>query len=64
MRAARSARRCAAYHLHRGQPRAALERDCDGMQGAYLGPGFASDDIDERLQRGRRDVRDARRRRI
>jgi len=37
----------AACHLFRGQPRKAS--GADGMSGAYLGPGFAQDEIERRL---------------
>lgn len=38
----------AACHFHEGQPRA-VTGALDGMQGAYLGPSFAQDDIEQRL---------------
>ncbi|MGH8432551.1 MAG: carbamoyltransferase family protein, partial [Solimonas sp.] len=38
----------AAYHLFKGQPRL-LNGVRDGMQGAYLGPAFAQDEIERRL---------------
>jgi carbamoyltransferase len=38
----------AAYHLYLGQPRLPLNT-LDAMQGCYLGPGFAQDDIERRL---------------
>jgi carbamoyltransferase len=38
-----------AYHLHAGKPR--NERNVvDGMSGAYLGPSFAQDEIERRLE--------------
>jgi len=40
----------AVHHIHEGQKRA-LPNAIDGMQGAYLGPEFDQDDIDERLTR-------------
>jgi carbamoyltransferase len=38
----------AAYHQHYGRPRQ-LNGALDGMQGAYLGPGFEQGDIERRL---------------
>ncbi len=38
-----------AYHLYRGQPRRP-HVGADGMQGAYLGPEFAQDEIERRLR--------------
>jgi carbamoyltransferase len=38
----------AAYHQHFGRPRH-LDTALDGMQGAYLGPQFAQDEIERRL---------------
>ena len=38
-----------AYHLYKGQPRAA-NGALDGMKGSYLGPAFAQDDIESRLR--------------
>ncbi|HEV2187114.1 MAG TPA: carbamoyltransferase [Stellaceae bacterium] len=38
----------AAYHLYLGQPRLPLNT-LDAMQGCYLGPGFAQDEIARRL---------------
>jgi len=38
-----------AYHLYKGQPRAEKTSGKDAMQGAYLGPSFAQDDIASRL---------------
>jgi len=38
----------AAYHLHLGQSRLALN-SLDAMQGCYLGPGFTQDEIERRL---------------
>jgi carbamoyltransferase len=38
----------AAYHLYLGQPRLPLNT-LDAMQGCYLGPGFAQDEIERRL---------------
>jgi carbamoyltransferase len=40
----------AAYHLYRGQPRPV--NGTDGMQGAYLGPGFSQSEIEHRLRGG------------
>ena len=40
----------AAYHLYRAQPR--LVNGADGMQGAYLGPGFSQAEIERRLRDG------------
>lgn len=37
-----------AYHQYQGQPRGKLNGS-DGMQGSYLGPSFAQDDIERRL---------------
>jgi carbamoyltransferase len=39
----------AAYHLHKGQPRR-LDNQLDGMNGAYLGPGFDDDECARRLE--------------
>src|SRR5204863_5814389 len=39
-----------AYHEFQGQPRR-VGNGLDGMQGAYLGPGFATAEIAERLRR-------------
>ncbi len=40
----------AIWHIHEQQPRAALETNQrDAMQGSYLGPSFAQDDIEKRL---------------
>jgi carbamoyltransferase len=39
-----------AYHLFRGQPRA-VPAAADAMQGAYLGPAFAQDEVEARLAR-------------
>jgi carbamoyltransferase len=38
------------YHLHKGQPRSALNGGGDRMKGAYLGPEFAQADIEQRLR--------------
>jgi carbamoyltransferase len=38
----------AAYHLYKGQPRC-LDNQLDGMNGAYLGPGFDDDECARRL---------------
>jgi carbamoyltransferase len=38
----------AAYHLYLGQPRLTINT-LDSMQGCYLGPGFAQDEIERRL---------------
>ena len=38
----------AAYHLYLGQPRLPLNT-LDAMQGCYLGPGFAQEEIERRL---------------
>jgi len=38
----------AAYHLYKGAPRLPVNT-LDAMQGCYLGPGFAQDDIERRL---------------
>ncbi|MBZ5594457.1 MAG: carbamoyltransferase [Acidobacteriia bacterium] len=38
----------AAYHLYGGQPRT-VSSDADGMAGAYLGPSFCQQEIEERL---------------
>jgi carbamoyltransferase len=47
----------AAYHLHKGQPRRA-ENQLDGMNGAYLGPGYEDNECAARLERiGARFVR-------
>jgi len=40
----------AAYHLYRGQPRETCAQG-DSMQGAYLGPSFSQEEIEERLRR-------------
>ena len=72
MPAARSARRWPPITCIHGQPRT-LDGRCDGMHGAYLGPAYAQDEIERRLDGGRRaasrrlderraDRRDARRR--
>ncbi len=39
----------AAYHLHRGQARL-LDNELDGMNGAYLGPGYDDDECVRRLE--------------
>ena len=39
----------AAYHLHKGQPRH-LDNQLDGMNGAYLGPGYDDDECARRLE--------------
>jgi carbamoyltransferase len=39
----------AAYHLHKGQPRR-LDNQLDGMNGAYLGPGYDDDECARRLE--------------
>jgi carbamoyltransferase len=39
----------AAYHLHNGQPRR-LDNQLDGMNGAYLGPGYDDDESARRLE--------------
>jgi len=39
----------AAFHLHKGLPRAPLDGRGDRMRGAYLGPEFAQADIEQRL---------------
>ena len=39
-----------AYHLHRGQPRRALEASIDGMQGSFLGPSFSQHEFETRLK--------------
>jgi carbamoyltransferase len=39
----------AAYHLYKGQPRC-LDNQLDGMNGAYLGPGFDDDECARRLE--------------
>jgi carbamoyltransferase len=39
----------AAYHLHQGQPRR-LDNQLDGMNGAYLGPGYDDDESARRLE--------------
>ena len=47
----------AAYHLHAEQPRP-LDNQLDGMNGAYLGPGYDNDECASRLeQAGARFVR-------
>src|SRR5690606_38825806 len=38
----------AAYHIFRGQPRAAANGS-DAMRGAYLGPAYEQSDIERRL---------------
>ena len=38
----------AAYYIHEAQPRH-LNGALDGMQGAYLGPSFETDDVEQRL---------------
>jgi len=40
----------AAYHLHKGGPRAPLNGQIDRMRGAYLGPEFDQADIERRLK--------------
>jgi carbamoyltransferase len=40
----------AAYHHHEGRDRPLANGASDGMQGAYLGPAYAQDDIQRRLQ--------------
>jgi len=37
-----------AYHLYKGQPRR-VDNRMDAMQGSYLGPAYAEDDIEKRL---------------
>jgi carbamoyltransferase len=39
-----------AYHLYKGQPRAALNGAGDRMKGAYLGPEFAQQECEKRLR--------------
>jgi carbamoyltransferase len=39
----------AAYHLYKGQPRW-LDNQLDGMNGAYLGPGYDDDECARRLE--------------
>jgi carbamoyltransferase len=39
----------AAYHLHKGRPRQ-LDNQLDGMNGAYLGPGYDDDECARRLE--------------
>jgi carbamoyltransferase len=39
----------AAYHLHKGEPRQ-LDNQLDGMNGAYLGPGYDDDECARRLE--------------
>jgi carbamoyltransferase len=39
----------AAYHLHKAQPRR-LDNELDGMNGAYLGPGYDDDECARRLE--------------
>jgi carbamoyltransferase len=39
----------AAYYLHKGQPRR-LDNELDGMNGAYLGPGYDDDESARRLE--------------
>ena len=38
-----------AYHLYAGNPRQSLSDALDHMSGAYLGPSFAQNDIEQRL---------------
>ena len=38
-----------AYHYHLGQPRSVSNGCLDGMQGAYLGPGFEQNEVERRL---------------
>lgn len=40
-----------AYYLHAGKSREVAPDGTDGMQGAYLGPSFEQDDIEQRLSR-------------
>jgi carbamoyltransferase len=39
-----------AYHLHRGQPRRALDGAIDGMKGSFLGPSFSQQECEARLK--------------
>jgi carbamoyltransferase len=39
-----------AYHLHRSQPRCALNGSADGMNGSFLGPSFTQQECEERLK--------------
>lgn len=39
-----------AYHLYAGKPRRSSVNALDSMSGAYLGPGFAQAEIEQRLQ--------------
>jgi carbamoyltransferase len=39
-----------AYHLHRGQPRVALNGADDGMKGAFLGPSYSQQECESRLK--------------
>ena len=47
----------AAYHDSRrdGQKKSRVQEP-DGMQGTYLGPAYAQDDIERRLQNARRKI--------
>ncbi len=38
-----------AYHYHLGKPRSVSNGCLDGMQGAYLGPGFEQSEVERRL---------------
>ena len=40
----------AAWHLYKNQPRKLETNARDGMQGAYLGPAFSQEEIEERLR--------------
>ena len=40
-----------AYHLYKGQERCPVAGDLDAMQGGYLGPQFATAEIEARLRR-------------
>jgi len=40
----------AAYHLYKGQQRAAPSNGHDAMSGAFLGPAFATEEIERRLK--------------
>ncbi|AVM75641.1 carbamoyltransferase family protein [Magnetospirillum gryphiswaldense] len=40
----------AGYHIHKGQPRTITGGGKDAMQGSYLGPVWAQDDIEARLK--------------
>ena len=51
----------AAHHLLLGQPRQLPGNNLDAMQGSYLGPAFAQDDIEKRLDGGGRQVHRSRR---